>query len=85
MEILLVISAAFLVFLLFFLVFSIKNRKSEEPVRIHNCQNCGCGERGSDHLDRFRKQAGKPEGCRRRHPSGADPEFLAPEKSGKGS
>ncbi|GEM_PF-4474265 len=85
METLLAMAAAFLVFLLFFLVFSIKNRKSEEPVRIHNCQNCGCGEKANDHLDRFRKQTGKPEGCRRRHPSGADTAFLAPEKNGSGS
>ena len=85
METLLAMGAAFLVFLLFFLVFSIKNRKSEEPVRIHNCQNCGCGEKANDHLDRFRKQTGKPEGCRRGQPSGSDTEFLAPEKSAKDS
>jgi hypothetical protein len=57
MEILLVIGAAFLVFLLFFLVFSIKKRENDEPVRIHNCHNCTCGKKEGDHLERFRAQA----------------------------
>ncbi len=85
MEIVLVMGSAFLVFLLFFLVFLIKNRKSDEPVRIHNCQNCGCGQKANDQLDRFRKQAGKPEGCGNWPASGADMEFPAPVNSGKGS
>ena len=83
MEILLVVGAAFLVFLLFFLVFSIKSRKSEEPVRIHNCQNCGCGEKANDHVDRFRKRAGKPEGCRRHAAADPDLKLPAPKSSTK--
>jgi hypothetical protein len=83
MEILLVTGAAFLVFLLFFLVFSIKSRKSEEPVRIHNCQNCGCGEKANDHLERFRQQSGESERCRHQTASEPDIEFSAPENSGK--
>lgn len=63
MEILLMMGAAFFVFLLFFLVLAMKNRKSEGPVSIHTCQNCGCGERDNDHLARFRRQEGKPGGC----------------------
>ena len=81
MEILLAMGAAFIVFLLFFLVFTIKRREGGEPVRIHTCQNCGCGKE-SEHLDRFRRQAGKPAGCLNRRDAGAE---VEPGSGGKGS
>ena len=56
MEVFFVFGAAVIVFLLFFLVFAIKNREKDEPVRIHNCQNCGCGKKETAHLERFRQQ-----------------------------
>jgi hypothetical protein len=57
MEILFVFGAAVFVFLLFFLVFAIRQREKGEPVRIHNCQNCGCEKKETGHLERFRQQA----------------------------
>ena len=56
MEIVFALGAAFFVFLFFFLVFAIKRREPDEPVRIHNCQNCGCGKKETGHLERFRRQ-----------------------------
>ena len=43
--------------MLFFLVFAFKRRESDEPARIHNCQNCNCEKKESGHLERFRRQA----------------------------
>ena len=59
MEFFLVAGAALFVFLLFFLVFMIRRRESGEPVRIHNCQNCGCGKKETAPLERFRQRAEK--------------------------
>jgi len=57
MQIVFVLGAAFLVFLIFFLAFSIKRRENDEPVRIHNCHNCNCAKKEGGHLERFRAQA----------------------------
>jgi len=57
MQMVLMLGAAFLVFLIFFLAFSIKRRENDEPVRIHNCHNCNCNKKEGGHLERFRAQA----------------------------
>ncbi|MGD8367615.1 MAG: hypothetical protein PVG78_08235 [Desulfobacterales bacterium] len=57
MEIVFGLGASLFVFLLFFLVFAIRRRESDEPVRIHNCQNCNCSSKETGHLERFRMQA----------------------------
>ncbi len=64
MEIFWVFVAAFSVFLVLFLVFAIKRRETGEPVRIHNCQNCGCADTQTGHLERFRRQARRDGGGR---------------------